>query len=181
MNLYDKILNISKNIAIEQGLNCINMRLIAKKCDIALGSIYNYFPSKSDLLIATIESIWKDIFNLENCSFKFENFSDTILYIFETINKNLKKYPDFFTLHSISLDISNKDKGKKSMDVFLKNIKNFLLKILENDKNVRSNAFNEDLTPEIFVDYIFNLLIYLIFNKNTNCNALVKLMENTIY
>ena len=35
MNLYDKILNISKNIAIEQGLNCINMRLIAKKCDIA--------------------------------------------------------------------------------------------------------------------------------------------------
>ena len=90
MNLYDKILNISKNIAIEQGLNCINMRLIAKKCDIALGSIYNYFPSKSDLLIATIESIWKDIFNLENCSFKFENFSDTILYIFETINKNLK-------------------------------------------------------------------------------------------
>ena len=78
-------------------------------------------------------------------------------------------------------DISNKDKGKKSMDIFLKNIKNFLLKILENDKNVRSNSFNEDLTPEIFVDYIFNLLIYLIFNKNTNCNALIKLIENTIY
>ncbi len=179
--MYDTILNMSKKIAIENGLNSINMRLIAKNCDIALGSIYNYFPSKSDLLIATIQSIWQDIFNLNSNSFNSEIFIDNIIYIFETINKNLQKYPDFFTLHSLSFNNENKHKGKKSMDIFLNNIKVHLTNILENDKNVRNNVFNEYLTPTIFVDYIFNLLISLIFDKKDNCKSLIKLIENSIY
>ncbi len=181
MDLYDKILNTSKDIAIKDGINTINMRLVAKNCNIALGSIYNYFPSKSDLLIATIQSIWKDIFNLKDDYLKFEKFTDSISYIFETININLKKYPDFFTLHSISFDNSNKHKGKKSMEIFLTNFKNSLVKILENDKNIRPNVFNKDLTPNIFVDCVFNILLSLIFEKKPNCNSLIKLIENSIY
>ena len=181
MDLYNTILDKSKEIAINEGLNAINMRLIASKCNIALGSIYNYFPSKADLLIATIESIWKDIFNFSNCSLHCEKFTDSILCIFQTINHNFQKYPDFFTLHFLSFDEDNKKQGKKSMENFLKNIKNALVQVLENDKNVRDNAFNEDLTPNVFVDYIFHLLISLIFDKKTSCSALIKLIENIIY
>lgn len=179
--MYDIILNMSKKIAIENGLNSINMRLIAKNCGIALGSIYNYFPSKSDLLIATIQSIWQDIFNLNNNSFNSESFIDNVLYIFETINKNLKKYPDFFTLHSLSFSNEDKNNGKKSMDMFLNNIKVHLTNVLKNDKNIRNDVFNEYLTQSIFVDYIFNLLISLIFDKKDNCKSLIKLIENSIY
>ncbi len=181
MDLYYKILNTSKEIAINEGLSSINMRLIASKCNIALGSIYSYFPSKSDLLIATIECIWKDIFNFGDCSLHFDKFTDSIFCIFETINTNLQKYPHFFTLHFLSFDDNNKNKGKKSMDMFLNNIKGHLLQILKNDKSIKDDAFDEHLTPNIFIDYIFNLLISLIFEKKTDCNALIKLIENIIY
>ncbi len=55
------ILEISKRIASEKGLQAITMRSVAKECDVAVGSIYNYYASKNDLLIATIASIWQEI------------------------------------------------------------------------------------------------------------------------
>ncbi|MDD4781161.1 MAG: TetR/AcrR family transcriptional regulator [Tissierellia bacterium] len=36
----------------------LNMKDVAHKCGISVGSVYNYFQSKGDLIVATIESIW---------------------------------------------------------------------------------------------------------------------------
>ena len=181
MDLYNKILDISKEIAIKDGLNNINMRLIAKNCNIAVGSIYNYFPSKSDLVIATIEAIWKDIFNTNTQSFNFDNFIDCLNWLFNTVSENILKYPDFFTLHSLSLNNDQKIKGSKAMECFFKSIKYKLLKILEKDKNVKSNVFNDFLTPTIFIDYVFTLLISILIQKQNNCKPLLKFIENSIY
>lgn len=180
MSLYNKILNISKTIAIQEGINAINMRAISNKCDISLGSIYNYFPSKSSLIINTIESIWEEIFNLDNLS-SCKNFIDTIVYIFNTSTTNLKKYPNFFTLHSFMIADENKEKGRDYMNKFLKNIKLTLVNSIENDKNIKNSIFDEHLTKEIFVDYIFTLLLDLIFQKNANIAPLLTLIKNTIY
>ena len=32
-------------------------------CGVSVGCIYNYFASKTELLSATVESIWSDIFH----------------------------------------------------------------------------------------------------------------------
>ena len=181
MDLYNKILDISKEITIKYGLNNINMRLISKNCNISIGSIYNYFPSKSDLIVATIESIWEDIFNIDTESFNFDNFIDCINWLFNTINENSVKYPDFFTLHYINLNSTQKIKGRKAMEYFLKSIKYKLLRILEKDKNIKSSAFNDFLTPTIFIDYVFTLLISLLIQKQNNCKPLLKFIENSIY
>lgn len=49
----ENILKASREIASKDGLQSINMRNVAKHCGVAVGSIYNYFPSKADLIIAT--------------------------------------------------------------------------------------------------------------------------------
>lgn len=40
----------------------VSMRGIARECGIAVGSIYNYFPTKNDLMIAVVVEMWKEIF-----------------------------------------------------------------------------------------------------------------------
>ena len=37
-----------------------SMRKIAERCNIAVGTLYNYFASKQDLLMAVIESGWRE-------------------------------------------------------------------------------------------------------------------------
>lgn len=46
-NMTKHILEISKEIAYKEGLSEISMRKVASKCDIALGTIYNYYPTKT--------------------------------------------------------------------------------------------------------------------------------------
>ncbi|MGM2743209.1 TetR/AcrR family transcriptional regulator, partial [Bacillus cereus group sp. Bce013] len=52
----EAILATCRNLVSENGITSINMRSVAQVCQVALGSIYYYFPSKNNLLIATIES-----------------------------------------------------------------------------------------------------------------------------
>ena len=61
----EAILTVCREMVSRQGLDSLNMRSVARACQVALGSLYNYFPSKDDLLLATVESVWQDIFHMD--------------------------------------------------------------------------------------------------------------------
>ena len=56
----EKILENAKNEARSKGLEKIGMREISSAYSVALGTLYNYFPDKESLIIATISSIWNE-------------------------------------------------------------------------------------------------------------------------
>lgn len=91
----EAILRNCRQLVSEQGLSSLNMRLVAKSCKVALGSLYYYFPSKNDLLIATIESVWEDIFYLKDTSVSHSCFTEYIDQIFNNIQSGIQKYPNF--------------------------------------------------------------------------------------
>ena len=64
----EEILEVSRTIAAREGITAVNMRTVAAGCGIALGSLYNYFASKAELLSATVEAVWADIFPIEKIS-----------------------------------------------------------------------------------------------------------------
>ncbi len=56
-----EILEACRAIVAELGVHALNMRNVAKRCDVAVGSLYNYFSSKDDLMTQVVESIWEEI------------------------------------------------------------------------------------------------------------------------
>ena len=56
----EKILENAKKEARSKGLEKIGMREISSASSVALGTLYNYFPDKESLIIATIASIWNE-------------------------------------------------------------------------------------------------------------------------
>lgn len=58
----EKILDTAKNIAAEDGIASISIRSVATKCGIAVGTVYNHFPNKGDLIAAVIEDFWQSVF-----------------------------------------------------------------------------------------------------------------------
>ena len=58
------ILQASRTLLQEQGWTALNIRSVAAACGVSVGSIYNRFGSKSQLVAATVESIWQEIFCL---------------------------------------------------------------------------------------------------------------------
>jgi len=52
-NLRENILACAKKEMLAQGFDALNIRNVARGCGIAVGTVYNYFPSK-DMLAAAV-------------------------------------------------------------------------------------------------------------------------------
>ena len=100
----EEIMRVSRKIVSEKGLPALNMRTLAKECGIALGTLYNYYSDKDELVVAAIESVWQDILE-KSAPDSGGRFSQYVTHIYARILSGLKDYPDFFAAHSISLSL----------------------------------------------------------------------------
>ncbi len=177
----EAILEVSRQLIQEQGWSAVNIRNVAAACKVSVGSIYNYFGSKTELTAAAIESIWKDIFHFPEQETDFTDFSHCVNWIFRCMEKGAEKYPGFFTLHSMSFLGDEKPDGQKRMAQSWEHIQNVLLTVLLRDKNIRPGAFHEPLTPQKFTDLIFSLIISALIRQNYDSSAILELIKRTIY
>lgn len=177
----EDILKASRELIRKKGLNSINMRSVADEANIAVGSIYNYFKSKEELTIAVIVSVWADIFHSSDISLESESFINSIDSIFKILEKGDKKYPHFFALHSTIIFGKNKDKSIDIMMNMIKHIKDSMHKTLINDKNIRKDAFNDNLNADKFIDIIFSFIMDSMMKGNYDSSSIKEIIKRTIY
>ena len=177
----DAILERSRQLIREQGWTAVNIRTVAAACGVSVGSIYNYFASKSDLISATIESVWRDLFHFPENKTPIDDFPSCVEWIFNRMEKGGEKYPNFFTLHSMNFLGEDKSIGQHLMAQTWEHIQNRLYTVLINDKNVRSGAFDEAFTPKKYVEIIFSLILSAMLQQNYDCSVILELIRRTIY
>ena len=54
----EEILKNSRELIREKGWAAVSIRSVASACGVSVGSIYNYYDSKAELISATVESVW---------------------------------------------------------------------------------------------------------------------------
>lgn len=59
-NPKETILRIAKYHLLDQGIETLNMRAIAKDAEISVGTLYNYFPNKDYIVITLMASFWEN-------------------------------------------------------------------------------------------------------------------------
>ncbi|MGN0669186.1 MAG: TetR/AcrR family transcriptional regulator, partial [Oscillospiraceae bacterium] len=162
----EEILQISRKIAAEKGLKALNMRAVAGECGIALGTLYNYFSDKEELLIATISSLWQDLFQLsprENRGNPL--FAEYVETLFKSVRERISEYPDFFTTHSAVITNSGKNRALNAMERCTDEIRGTLLTVLREDSLVAADAFSEKLTEVSFVEFVLDSIIMLLMQN----------------
>lgn len=177
----EEILCVSRALIQNQGWKAVNIRTVAKECNISIGSVYNYFENKADLIAATVESVWHDIFHLSENMFSFDDFSGCIEWIFSCMKEGEKKYPGFFTLHSMSFLGEEKSSGQEHMAQSWIHIKKGLHYVLLCDKKVKENAFDETFTREKFIEIIFSLLLSALVKRDYDCTGIMGMMRRVLY
>lgn len=177
----EDILRVSTSLIQKQGWKAINIRTVAKECNISVGSIYNYFHNKSDLIAATVERVWHDIFHLSDNTSDFKNFVDCVEWIFESMKQGEEKYPGFFAFHSMIFMEEEKINGQKLMAESWKHMSQGLYQILVHDTNVHMEVFDDTFTPEKFVEIIFSFIIAAMIRHNYDCSGITGMIRRTIY
>lgn len=177
----DAILEVSRKLIQEKGWSSVNIRAVASAGNISVGSVYNYFASKSELVTATVESIWLDIFHSPEESSVLFDFLSCIEWIYSRLEKGTKKYPDFFMLHSMSFVSTEKTDGKQKMYQSWNHIQEQLLGVLKNDTKIRSDAFNEVFTAEKFVTSIFSIIYFSLLKKDYDSSVVTEMVCRLVY
>lgn len=177
----EEIMEVSRRLVLERGIASLSMRSLAEACGVAVGSIYNYFPSKADLLSESIGSVWEEIFKPFYEREAFGSFTECVSVLFETIRDGDKKYPGFFTVHALNFASADRKKGKEAMTRYLAALEGRLADALRQDENIREGVFGEIFSEEVFAGYVFELMLSIFLRKGQSCEALMEMIRQTIY
>lgn len=181
----EEILKASKQLVRTKGWDGVNIRSVASSCNVAVGSIYNYFDCKDSLVVSTVESIWGEIFHTvkdtANDSIVFQDTHSYVCWIYKKMEEGSKTYPNFFTLHSFALFGENKEEGKKLMKKTWQHIKTSLCAVIDNDNKIRKDAFTESFTIDDFANVLFSLILSAMIQKDYNSAIALEMINRILY
>lgn len=177
----EDILVASRELIRENGWNSISIRAVASRCSVSTGTIYNYYDSKADLLVATIESVWHEIFFHSQDEQVFHDVVSCISWIYERLEYGDKKFPGFFSLHSLGFMRDEKASGKKRMLQMWRHIINKFCVVLKHDSKIRSGVFNQEFTEKQFADILFSLVLMAMIRQDYDPRSVLMLINKTLY
>lgn len=175
------IMQVCRHIVAEKGVKALNMRLVADECHIAPGTLYNYYKDKDALVLATVESIWKDIFHAGHPVKADSSFPDYVAELYKRIQKGAEAYPGFLTGHSISIASTKRDEAKSVMEHTFAHMKAGMLEVLQNDASVLADAFTPRFSKEDFVGFVLDHLLILLVQGQPYCDTLLEIIRRVIY
>lgn len=177
----EEILSVCRDLIHQQGGKALNVRQVAAACDISVGTVYNYFGSKEELVGAAIESVWYDIFRCAEGQQAFATTPDCIRWLYARMAYGSQQYPGFFTLHSINFVSGDKQEGKQRMQQAWQHILAMLCGVLQRDPAIRPGAFDEHFTQEQFADLLFSQLLAAQLRGQYNPAPLLQLVQRLLY
>ena len=162
----EDILKNSRELIREKGWAAVSIRSVASACGVSVGSIYNYYDSKAELISATVESVWCEIFHRPQDEAVFQDVQTCVKWMYERMAYGCEQYPGFFTLNSLGFMQEDKADGKRHMQQIWHHILNGLCTVLQQDTKIRPGAFNAQFTVEKFADVLFSLMLSALLRQD---------------
>ena len=152
------ILSKAKEILYNEGFKKFSMRNLSEKCGIALGTIYNYYSTKEELIIQIMTDYWKEnLYILEDIL----NSNDTLYIKLNEIFNKLNIFIKTFRAVWLKPELyENPDCIKKSLEkenIYIEKliviIESILLKEKENNK-IKLRLDSYETAKFILMNYI---------------------------
>ena len=177
----ENILQISRKLIQQNGWAGVSIRSVAAACGVSVGCIYNYFESKTDLLSATVESIWNDIFHHPEDEAVFQDTLSCVRWMYRQLEYGCQRYPGFFTHHALGFVQQDTADGKQQMQRAWQHILDALCTVLRNDTRIRADAFAEEFTVEKFAEMLFSLMLSALVRQDFDPSTVLEIVRRTVY
>lgn len=177
----ENILQISRKLIQQNGWAGVNIRSVAAACGVSVGCIYNYFESKTDLLSATVESIWSDIFHHPEDKAVFQDTLSCVRWMYKQLEYGCQRYPGFFTHHALGFVQQDTADGKQQMQRAWQHILDALCTVLRNDTRIRADAFTEEFTVEKFAEMLFSLMLSALVRQDFDPSTVLEIVQRAVY
>ncbi len=136
------ILSKAKEILYNEGYIKLSMRNLSKACDIALGTIYNYYPTKKALIIEMMMEHWQEYFcKLESVVSLDDTFYVKLNKIFNELSISINSFKEIWLKPELYNNPDYIESGLEKEHIFIER----LIIVVENILIVESNNHNIQL------------------------------------
>lgn len=179
-----KILESAYGQVQEGGLSALSIRAVAKRCQISVGTIYNYFPDKAALVTALITKFWQSVaFSSKTHScFAYTLGEDFISYlkrIEDQIGQALLQFRHNWLSDMSSLDARCRHEGKQAEQVWFNHIYENLEKVLLADPKINQDQVKL-MGAKRLSHFVWDSL-YLSLKEKRSSEVLFCLLEQALY
>src|SRR5215471_4387862 len=89
-----RILDATLALASKGGYDAVQMRSVAERADVALGTLYRYFPSKIHLLVAALtEEFERMQEKLDRKPIPGETATERVMYVLSRVTRTMQRDP----------------------------------------------------------------------------------------
>ena len=164
-------------IECTEGVGAINIRRLAAEANIAVGTVYNYFESKQEVLLALTEAYWQHTLEEMRVQVTAERFSEQIAQIITFLRTKMNDCAQIL-MQSLR---SDPDTGRIRMAAMQKVLLSALIERLERDSSIRADVWDERFTKEAFADFVLSNLILMLQQRQTSEKMFLEVLERILY
>ncbi len=179
------IIDIAYHRACNEGLASLSIRTIAKECEVAVGTIYNYFPDKAALITEVIMKFWRTIaFSEETRSClnyqPGENLLDFCDRLFTTMQHALEQFRSNWLGEVSSLDARTRQKGRQAENATFEHIYQSLETVITSDAAINQTALQK-LGAKALARFIWGTIYQALRANDNSYQTLRSLLKEALY
>lgn len=175
--LRDTLLALARETADREGLEAVNIRALAGRAGVAAGTVYNYFSSKDEILLALTEEYWRGALEELDAAVTAGDFCGQVREIFLFVRERLQRSAG--TLMG-SLD-KVETAGQERMAAMKGRLERDLVRRMEGDPSIRGEVWDGDFTRERFARFLMGNMTALWGEKEPDVDLLLAVIRKTIY
>lgn len=175
--LQKTLLDAARSISDTEGIAAVNIRSIAKKAGIAAGTVYNYFSSKDDILLALTEEYWKQTLMEMRAAISAAPFCDQLQEIFTFLRKQISQ-----SAGKLMNSLGNAETaGQMRMLSMQSELEDIFIALLEQDPAVRTETWDDSFTKKQFAHFLMINIMLLLREKAPDFDFFLSIASRIIY
>lgn len=175
--LREKLLVLAKEMVEENGPDSINIRQLAKKANVASGTVYNYFANKEDILLALTDQYWRSALIELGQNISCDSFSEQIVKVYDFLNEKIEGSAGILMGSLGNVQNVGRERMAKMQYSMRKNI----IMWMDRDTQIREEVWSETFTKEQFADFVMLNMIALLNTHTSSALFLAEIIKKTIY
>lgn len=175
--LQESLLGIAREMANTNGPDSINIREIAKKAGIATGTVYNYFQSKDDILLALTEEYWKNTLLEMRKAITAESFYVQLNEIYEFLSHKIDHSAGLLMSSLGRVELVARERMKSMQQV----LGRALIVRMEQDPGIRKDIWNDTFTKEKYAGFIIMNMMLLLQTRSSSISFFIEIVKKTLY
>lgn len=161
------ILEHAGRILEEQGYEVFSMRAIAKSCGIATGTIYNYFPTKRELLLQMMTDYWEMHFSvIDHLSAGGEDLFAKLKCVFNMVEKFVLCFREVWAGMRLENENSSGAGNTHHSHDYMRRLVDLVESILVWEEQCNPTAYNYPLPAKELASFIIQNYLAICHTKN---------------